>query len=64
VNPATGNPINSDAKSADELHVMHVQPGEWNVLKNHGNTFKPGRWAAIKNQDIFYPSNWRHLGTY
>ena len=64
VNPFTGKQICSAAKYAGELHVMHVQPGEWNVNKNHEYTFRPGRWCAVSNQDIFYVSNWKYIGVY
>jgi membrane protein insertase Oxa1/YidC/SpoIIIJ len=64
INPATGNPINSDAKMAGELHIGYVLPGEWNVSKNHGKRFNPMRWASLKNQNVFDANNWEYIGYY
>ena len=64
VNPYTGEHINSDGKNADILYVAGVMPGEWNINKNHGNTFKAMQWLSVKKEDIFDVRNWRYVGAY
>ncbi|MBR5975673.1 MAG: YidC/Oxa1 family membrane protein insertase [Clostridiales bacterium] len=60
VNPATGNPITSDAKYEDKLHVMYSP--DWTITTNNGNTFSKGIWFSLKNQNIFDPENWEDEG--
>ena len=35
--------------------------GDWNVDKNNGNTFKPGRWYTVKD-NIWKKENWKYMG--
>jgi len=60
VNPATGNPINSNGKFADKLHVMYTD--DWRPMTNNGNRYSPGVWFGVSNQDIFDPKNWEDEG--
>lgn len=62
VNPFTGNPINNHAKEEGEVHILHTD--HWQVDVNNGNTFLPGEWYAVRNQNIFDMSNWVSLGKY
>ena len=62
VNPFTKKPITNDAKYANEQHVFYTD--FWGVEYNRGNTFLPGLWYALKNQNIFDMKNWRKLGEY
>ena len=64
VNPYTGKPIVSDGKNADILYVAGVMSGEWNINKNHGNTFKALKWMSVKTENIFDTRNWRYVGAY
>lgn len=55
VNPFTGNPINSDEKTAhDQLVIMS---GVWNISDNDGTTFLPARWASV-HDDLWNMDNW------
>ena len=64
VNPYTGKRIGTEGKEADILYVAGVMPGEWNINKNHGNTFKALKWLSVKKEDIFDARNWRYVGAY
>ncbi len=57
-NPFTGNPINSDAKAGEQYVFCS---GDWDIVENNGNTFKPGLWYAV-HDSIFDPDNWTRLG--
>ena len=61
VNPATGNPINSDAKNGPQ-HVLYSEV--WSTTDNDGNKFKPGSWFCFEGQDIYDADNWSYLGDY
>ena len=54
-NPFTGNPINSDEKTAHPQYL--IASDQWDVNGNNGYTFKPGRWIEIKD-DIWERDNW------
>ena len=60
VNPATGNPVNSDAKNEETLHVMYTL--DWRPGSNNGNTFSEGIWFGVHHQNIFDISNWEDEG--
>ena len=62
VNPFTGVAIDSAAKDAPELHIFYSEI--WQTSANNGNTFLPGTWYGLKNQNIFDMNNWRKLGDY
>ena len=55
VNPFTGNPINSDDKTAHDQYV--ILSWDWSTVKNNGNTFLPGRWYAV-HDDVRLRRNW------
>ncbi len=59
VNPATGNPVNNDAKYGSEILVKHTK--EWDIRKNSGETFLPGEWYRINIDNIFDPAKWEFL---
>lgn len=61
VNPFTGNPVNNDAKSSDEHHLLWAT--EFSIRVNDGNTFLPGNWFSVGN-NIFDHDNWSYLGNY
>ena len=56
VNPYTGNPVNSDSKQAEELHVFATH--DIDILTNNGYRFKDGEWYAVKNQNVLNSENW------
>jgi hypothetical protein len=63
VNPATGNLINSDAKSGDLYVTYSISPDQklWNPDYNPGNTFaydEGTKWYKFVGDDIFDNSNW------
>ncbi len=60
VNPATGNPINSDAKDHDQLILIS---DDWDTDENNGTKFFPGKWFTV-HDDIFDTDNWEYLGEY
>lgn len=62
VNPFTGELINEDAKGAEEQHVFDTKM--WKTDVNNGNTFLPGTWYSLKNQNIFDMNNWEKIGEY
>ncbi len=55
VNPFTGNPINSDEKSAHD-QIVAVST-DWNVDDHVNNTFLPTRWASVSD-DLHNQNNW------
>ncbi len=57
VNPYTGNAVNSDAKNADELHMLGSTDN--NIMQNNGTRFKDAQWYGLKNQNALNMSNWR-----
>ncbi len=63
VNPATGNPINSDLKSSNLYVSYSMDPDEtlWNPDLNQGNTFTYDdtyKWFMLTGHDIFNLDNW------
>ena len=62
VNPFTGKAINSDAKKEKEHHIF--QTDAWQVSKNNGNKFLPGKWFALYGDNLFDMDSWEYLGTY
>ena len=61
VNPFTGNPIDSSAKDAPEMHLF--ASNEWHVDINNGNEFMPGEWFSV-HDDVSDEANWEYLGYY
>ena len=61
-NPFTGKSINSDPKNIGEQHV--VSPSEHRIDFNNGNVFLPGRWYAVKGDNMLDSKNWSILGDY
>ena len=59
VNPFTGKPITMEHKLEPIQHVFYSD--KWNTSENNGNTFLPGTWLELKNQNIFDADNWRRL---
>ncbi len=55
VNPFTGNPINSNEKTAHEQFI--IVSDEFEVTKNNGNSFLPARWASV-SEDLYNKNNW------
>ena len=62
VNPFTGKQLSSDAKFAGEHRVFYTD--FWNTTDNNGNTFLPGSWYALRNQNLFDMNNWEKIGDY
>lgn len=58
VNPFT-DLINMEPKSEPELYIFFSNI--YNMNKNNGNTFLPGTWYGLRNQDILQVENWRLL---
>ena len=58
VNPFTGNPISSSAKSGPQ-NIFYSD--NINVEINNGNTFQPGSWYTV-NGDPHDPGNWKYTG--
>lgn len=56
VNPYTGNAINMDPKSAEELHIFGS--GDVDIMTNNGTRFHDGPWYGLKNGVVFDPKNW------
>jgi hypothetical protein len=59
VNPYTGNPVNSDAKKAEELHMLGST--DINIMENNGTRFKDAQWYGLKNQNALDMNNWRMI---
>ena len=60
INPATGNPINSDPKFDEKLYVFYTL--DWRPSTNNGTSFSKGIWFSLKNQNIFDLENWEEEG--
>lgn len=56
VNPFTGNPINSDAKTNDGVYIL-ISDG-WGINANNGSVFFAGDWVNVSD-DMRIKSNWR-----
>ena len=56
INPFTQKPVNMDDKSAHDQFVFTSH--EWDIEKNEGNTFNPGKWYAVHN-DMRDVKNWK-----
>lgn len=56
VNPFTGNPINSNDKTAHKQYVTLSM--EWDTTTNNGTTFLPDKWCTVEN-DIWDQNNWK-----
>ncbi|MBE7017965.1 MAG: hypothetical protein E7420_07440 [Ruminococcaceae bacterium] len=54
-NPFTGNPINSNEKTAHEQFLS--ASGDWELEKNNGNAFLPSTWVSVKD-NIWDKNNW------
>lgn len=55
VNPFTGKAINSDEKTAHDQIVILSEL--WDIRVNNGNTFKPSKWASVKD-NLWDKDNW------
>ena len=62
VNPATGNPVNNDAKTESDIIVKHTTI--WDIRDNNGTTYLPDSWYRFHGEDIFDPDNWESLGVH
>ncbi len=60
VNPFTGKALTDKQKDAEEQHVFIINDGQ--ISENNGNTFLPGEWFALRNQNIYEKENWKDLG--
>jgi YidC/Oxa1 family membrane protein insertase len=60
VNPFTGNPINSDPKSEDQLVIISEN---FEPSINNGNQFAPDNWYSV-HDDIFSEDNWQYEGNW
>ncbi|MBQ6272220.1 MAG: membrane protein insertase YidC [Clostridiales bacterium] len=61
VNPFTGTRLDdTSCKNAEKLYVFYTD--EWEASLNEGNTFAPGLWCTVSNQDIFDKDNWETVG--
>ena len=58
VNPATGKPINDNAKKDPQLVTMSVIS---DIKTNNGNTFIPAEWYSVQ-KNIFDKNNWKKAG--
>lgn len=55
VNPFTGKAIDSSEKTAHDQYILYSQ--EWDVGKNNGNTYLPGKWLSV-HDDRRQMENW------
>lgn len=55
INPFTGKAINSDEKTAHDQMVILSEL--WDIKVNNGNTFKPSKWASVKD-NMWDKDNW------
>jgi len=55
INPATGNPINSDEKTAHDQLLLATY--EFDINTNNGNQFLPDQWYSV-HDSIWDKSNW------
>ena len=58
-NPATGTMVDDHAKYDDVVHVLFTE--DFEVRDNNGNTFLPGKWYALKNQNVLDAKNWSFI---
>lgn len=61
INPATGNPVNSDEKTAHEQLI--TTSGKWDVRESQAGTVfdtSDGLWYSV-HDSIFDPNNWAEL---
>lgn len=54
-NPFTGKALDSSQKDVPVQYVFGSR--QWNVDKNNGNTFLPGKWYSV-HDDMRNPDNW------
>lgn len=59
VNPATGNPVTDEAKSAEEHPVIYYLKN-WDITKNTGNVFEPATWYSVHG-NILDKDNWKAI---
>ena len=55
INPFTGKPINNNEKTAHDQIVILSEL--WDIKVNNGNTFKPSKWASVKD-NLWDKNNW------
>ncbi len=55
VNPYTGNPINSDEKTAHRQYISLSD--QWDININNGNRYIASNWASVE-ADMWNPDNW------
>lgn len=55
LNPFTGNPINSDEKTAHDQYI--IVSTNWDISKNQGNTFEAARWISV-SEDLWNKDKW------
>ena len=55
INPFTGKIINNDEKTAHDQFIIRSR--DWDIGKNNGYTYLPGRWVGVKN-NIWDKNNW------
>ncbi len=58
-NPFTGNPINSDEKTAHDQFIMTYHTG-WDTAKNNGTQFLPTPWVAVTD-NIWNRGDWEYI---
>ena len=58
LNPFSGMPINSDAKS-QPVRILNT---EWDTGINHGNVFLPGPWVSV-HDNAWDINNWEVIST-
>lgn len=56
INPFTGNQINNLSKVKQKQYVLASY--DWNVNKNNGSTYLPGRWYSV-HTNIWDKTNWK-----
>ena len=57
-NPATGKPINEDAKYAGVQYVLASE--DFDISKNNGNVFLPGDWYSV-HDNIWDKADWKSV---
>ena len=55
VNPFTGNPVTSAAKTSGEQRIVE---SAWDIMTNNGNFFSDPLWITFRGDDVFRPENW------
>jgi phosphoglycerol transferase MdoB-like AlkP superfamily enzyme len=58
INPFTGNPINSDEKTAHDQFIMTSR--DWSVDSNNGNRYSATKWAIVTN-NIWDRDDWEFI---